>query len=195
MTSTFHQEHPDAALAKTAVLSKLGFWHNFCDLVAETERELAKRLAGTVLVLARSGRMGCTFCHLIRDDAARWVARGPVASAFAPLNPLAPGHTLVIPTAHWADIFDVPPKDLAHTMALVQQVAAAMRTALKAKGVNVLSASGPGSEQSVPHLHFHVVPRWPDDVFSTWPTQRSHHQIADDPVTQLADAITATHAR
>ncbi|MEQ4607942.1 HIT domain-containing protein [Streptomyces cavourensis] len=118
-----------------------------------------------------------------------------MASAFAPLNPLAPGHTLVIPTAHWADIFDVPPEDLAHTTALVQQVAAAMRTALKAKGVNVLSASGPGSEQSVPHLHFHVVPRWPDDAFSTWPTQRSRHQIADDPVTQLADAMTATHAR
>ncbi|MFJ1804170.1 HIT family protein [Streptomyces sp. NPDC088180] len=157
--------------------------------------KLAKRLAGMVLVLAGSERMGCTFCHLIRDDAARWVARGPVASAFAPLNPLAPGHTLVIPTAHWADIFDVPPEDLEHTMALVQQVAAAMRTALKAGGVNVLSASGPGSEQSVPHLHFHVVPRWPDDAFSTWPTQRSRHQIADDPVTQLADALTATHAR
>ncbi|WP_442805598.1 HIT family protein [Streptomyces sp. NBC_00385] len=65
--------------------------------------------------------MDCAFCHLTRDDAARWVARGPVASAFAPLNPLVPGHTLVIPTAHWADIFDVPPEDLAHTMALVQQ--------------------------------------------------------------------------
>ncbi|MFJ6522763.1 HIT family protein [Streptomyces filamentosus] len=139
--------------------------------------------------------MGCTFCHLIRDDAARWVARGPVASAFAPLNPLAPGHTLVIPTAHWADIFDVPPEDLAHTMTLVQQVAAAMRTALNAEGVNVLSASGPGSEQSVPHLHFHVVPRWPDDAFSTWPTQRSRHRTAEDPVTQLADAMTVTHAR
>ncbi|MFB6612995.1 HIT family protein [Streptomyces sp. NPDC056367] len=38
-----------------------------------------------------------------------------------------------------------------------------MRTALDASGVNILSASGPGSEQPVPHLHFHVVPRWPDD--------------------------------
>ncbi|WP_324610715.1 HIT family protein [Streptomyces luridiscabiei] len=156
---------------------------------------LGKRLAGKVLVLAGSECMDCTFCHLIRDDAARWVARGPVAGAFAPQNPLAPGHTLVIPTAHWADIFEVPPGDLAHTMALVQQVAAAMRTALKAGGVNVLNASGPGSEQSVPHLHFHVVPRWLDDAFSTWPTKRSRHQIADDPVTQLADAMPATHAR
>lgn len=139
--------------------------------------------------------MDCTFCRLIRDDAARRVARGPLASAFAPLNPLAPGHTLVIPTAHWADIFDIPPEDLAHTMALVQRVAATMRTALKAGGVNVLSASGPGSEQSVPHLHFHVVPRWPDDALSTWPTQRSRHRIADDPVARLAGTMAATHTQ
>ncbi|MFI8199617.1 HIT family protein [Streptomyces sp. NPDC085942] len=139
--------------------------------------------------------MDCTFCHLIRDDDARWVARGPVASAFAPLNPLAPGHTLVVPTAHWADIFDIPPENLAHTMALVQQVAAMMRTALQAGGVNVLNASGPGSEQSVPHLHFHVIPRWADDAFSTWPTQRSRHQIADDPVARLADALAAAPTR
>ncbi|MER5757474.1 HIT family protein [Streptomyces sp. NPDC002088] len=138
--------------------------------------------------------MDCTFCHLIRDDAARWVTRGPVASAFAPLNPLAPGHTLVIPTSHWADIFDTPPEVLAHTMALVQHLAREMRTGLKATGVNILNASGPGSEQSVPHLHFHVVPRWTDDGFSTWPTQQSRHQIIGDPVTQLANAMAATYA-
>ena len=34
------------------------------------------------------------------------------------------------------------------------------RAALGAEGVNILNASGPGSEQSVPHLHFHVIPRW-----------------------------------
>lgn len=138
--------------------------------------------------------MDCIFCCLIRDDSARWVIRGPVATAFAPLNPLAPGHTLVIPTAHHADIFDTPPEVLAHTMGLVQRLAGKMRTALNAGGVNILSASGPGSEQSVPHLHFHVVPRWSDDGFSTWPTQQSRHRIADDPVTQLAIAMTASHA-
>ncbi|MEH0421404.1 hypothetical protein [Streptomyces sp. B21-083] len=49
------------------------------------------------------------------------------------------------------------------------------------------------SEQSVAHLHFHVVPRWPDDGFSTWPTQQSQHQVDGDPVGQLAAAMTASH--
>lgn len=112
-----------------------------------------------------------------------------MACAFAPLNPLAPGHTLVIPTSHYADLFDASSDVLAGTMALVKQVAVAMRTGLDASGVNILSASGPGSEQSVPHLHFHVVPRWVDDGISTWPTGRSEHHFSGDPVAERADAL------
>ncbi|MFD9334206.1 HIT family protein [Streptomyces sp. NPDC060028] len=134
--------------------------------------------------------MDCIFCRLIRDGAARWVHRGPVACAFAPLDPLAPGHTLVVPTAHHADVFDTPPQTLADTMALVQRLAGAMRGALGAGGVDILSANGPGSEQSVPHLHFHVVPRWADDGFSTWPARRSAHPATGDPVARLAAALT-----
>ncbi|MFE0772822.1 HIT family protein [Streptomyces sp. NPDC058861] len=64
-------------------------------------------------------------------------------------------------------MFEIPPEVLAVTTALVQRVAEAARTALNPSGVNILSASGPGSEQSVPHLHFHVVPRWVDDGILT----------------------------
>ncbi|NYV73282.1 HIT family protein [Streptomyces sp. UH6] len=139
--------------------------------------------------------MDCVFCRLIRDDTARWVVRGPVASAFAPLDPLAPGHTLVVPTSHYADIFETPPDVLADTMALVQLLAGKMRSGLTAGGVDILSANGPGSEQSVPHVHFHVVPRWSDDGFSTWPLQRSKHQVVGDPVTRLADAVSRSALR
>ncbi|MFI1949211.1 HIT family protein [Streptomyces virginiae] len=133
--------------------------------------------------------MDCIFCGLIREGTAGWVARGPVACAFTPLNPLAPGHTLVVPTLHYADIFETPPEVLYGVTALVQRVAAATRTALNASGVNILSAGGPGSEQSVPHLHFHVVPRWVGDGISTWPSGRSAHHVTGDPGALLADAL------
>ncbi|MET9364592.1 HIT domain-containing protein [Streptomyces sp. NPDC006632] len=139
--------------------------------------------------------MDCIFCGLIREGTASWVDRGPVACAFAPLNPLAPGHTLVVPTLHYADVFETPPEVLAMTMALVQRVAEAARTALNASGVNILSASGPGSEQSVPHLHFHVVPRWVDDGISTWPTGHSTHRVTGDPGARLADALASGRHR
>ncbi|NML51671.1 HIT domain-containing protein [Streptomyces sp. R302] len=139
--------------------------------------------------MAGSDRVDCVFCDLIRDDATRWVARTALTRAFSPLDPLAPGHTLVVPVRHYADVFDTPPEVLAATMALVQRVAGAMRAELGATGVNILSASGPGSEQSVPHLHIHVVPRWTDDGISTWPTGRSAHQVDGEPGARLAEFL------
>jgi len=133
--------------------------------------------------------MDCIFCALIHDGTARWVDRGPAVCAFAPPDPLAPGHTLVVPTSHYADLFDAPPHVLADTMALAQRVARAARVALGASGVNLLSAGGPGSEQSVPHLHLHVVPRWPDDGLTSWPPGRSAHDAPDDAPERLAEAL------
>ncbi|MFJ7629822.1 HIT family protein [Streptomyces sp. NPDC097595] len=130
--------------------------------------------------------MDCVFCRLIREGSTRWVVRGDVACAFLPLEPLAPGHTLVVPTGHYADVFGTPEDVLAATTALAQRVAGAMREALGATGVNLLSASGPGSEQSVPHLHFHVVPRWVGDGITTWPAGRSGHRVDGDPGARLA---------
>ncbi|OKJ77838.1 HIT family protein [Streptomyces sp. CB02460] len=130
--------------------------------------------------------MDCVFCRLIREGTARWVVRGDVACAFLPLEPLAPGHTLVAPAGHYADVFEAPGDVLAATTALMQRVAGAMREALGASGVNLLNASGPGSQQSVPHLHFHVVPRWVGDGITTWPGGRSGHRVDGDPGARLA---------
>jgi histidine triad (HIT) family protein len=113
------------------------------------------------------------------------------AAAFPPLpgGELAPGHTLVISTAHSLGVIDAPPADLAAAMALVQCVGRAMQTALGATGIVVLNASGPDSGQSVAHLHFHVVPCWADDEVTFWPASRSRHQLAGTAHELLADAL------
>ena len=130
------------------------------------------------------------FVDVHRRTSHETVASTKVA-AFQPLpdSSLAPGHSLVIPTEHAPGIQEVSAQSLASTMALVQKVAVAMHAGLGATGVNVLSASGPGSEQSVPHLHLHVVPRWPNDGLSTWPRSGSTKRIVGDPGAALAAAL------
>jgi histidine triad (HIT) family protein len=134
----------------------------------------------------------CVFCQLLTDSPpVSWVAREVGAVAFLPLpkSALAPGHTLVAPTVHAVGIQDVETDSLRSTMSLAQRVSVAMRVALGATGVNVLNASGPGSEQSVPHLHFHVVPRWEGDGFSTWPQGRSARTLREEPEIALGRAL------
>jgi histidine triad (HIT) family protein len=120
--------------------------------------------------------MGCAFCELMDSGDARWVAQEPAVVAFLPLPgaQLAPGHTLVVPRRHARSVLDADESDVTATAALVRRVSRAMITALDATGVVVLNASGPGSGQTVPHLHFHVVPRWDDEEDTLpWLRQRS----------------------
>ena len=133
----------------------------------------------------------CVFCDLLSTGDARWVARHEDAVAFLPLENgwLAPGHTLVVPRHHCVGVLDAPPHAWNATTTLVQQVARAMTTALGATGVNLLNASGPASGQSVDHLHVHVVPRWPDDDATMWPTDRSAHARIDDVNLRLAEGL------
>jgi histidine triad (HIT) family protein len=79
------------------------------------------------------------------------------------INPLNPGHCLVLTKAHAPTIFDADVADLHAAVATAQRVALAIRTALAPDGLNVLQANGPAAFQSVPHFHLHVVPRWTGD--------------------------------
>lgn len=122
----------------------------------------------------------CPFCHMLQDRslAPHWIAETERAFAFLDINPIRHGHALVIPKAHAVDLSDVPPAELASVMELVREVAARLRRRLGTTGENLLVASGPGSEQSVFHLHVHVIPRLPDDDLrwnDWWQTKVRHY--------------------
>jgi len=136
--------------------------------------------------------MACVFCELMDNGDARWVAREPSAMAFLPLAgaELAPGHTLVMPRRHAVSLLDADEGVVTATAGLVRRVSRAMITALDATGVVVLNASGPGSGQTVPHLHFHVVPRWDDEEETLpWLRQRSTHKLAGPAERLLAASL------
>jgi histidine triad (HIT) family protein len=120
----------------------------------------------------------CVFCRIVdRTEPATVVFEAESAIGFFPLpgDRLADGHVVVAPKKHVHDLFEAAQADLNSAIAAVRSVSDGLREALGATGVNVLSASGPNSGQSVFHLHFHVVPRWSNDDLRTWPTGASAH--------------------
>lgn len=90
--------------------------------------------------------------------------------AFMDINPLSPGHTLVIPKEHAENIFDISPEDYALISGIAARIASAINKSLKPDGVNIMQLNGKAANQVVPHLHMHVTPRWFGDglTISAW---------------------------
>lgn len=98
--------------------------------------------------------MASVFTRIIAGELpGRFVWRDERCVAFLSINPLQPGHTLVVPideVDHWIDLDD----DLAaHLMTVAKRIAVAQQEAFSPVKVGLMIA---GLE--VPHVHLHVVP-------------------------------------
>ncbi|MDQ9834962.1 HIT family protein [Acinetobacter soli] len=78
--------------------------------------------------------------------------------AFMDIMPQADGHTLVIPKTPAETLLDLPADAAAYTIQIVQKVAQAIEKALDAKGIVLMQLSGTAAGQTVPHVHFHLIP-------------------------------------
>jgi diadenosine tetraphosphate (Ap4A) HIT family hydrolase len=83
---------------------------------------------------------------------------------------LLPGHTLVVPKVHYADVYSIPDDALASLISSCKKHALRWREQVGSTGVNILNASGIDAEQSVFHFHFHLFPRFANDGYRAWPS-------------------------
>jgi histidine triad (HIT) family protein len=90
--------------------------------------------------------------------------------AFFPREPVTPGHTLVIPRSHVPDLWALEPGLASELIQAVISVGRAIRVAVKPEGMNLITSAGAAAEQTVLHVHLHLVPRWPQDGLGRiWP--------------------------
>ncbi|MFD7509032.1 HIT family protein [Streptomyces sp. NPDC059853] len=117
--------------------------------------------------------MECVFCRIVRGEApADRVYEDGSVVAFLDARPLFEGHVLVVPREHLPTLTDLPPELLGPYYAVVRRLAAAVESAMDARGSFV--AANNRVSQSVPHFHTHVVPRRPRDGLRGffWPRGR-----------------------
>lgn len=106
--------------------------------------------------------------------------------AFMDIMPQAEGHTLVIPKTPAVTLLDISVDDLAYTMQIVQKVANAIKTALNAEGIVLMQLSGEKAGQTVPHIHFHLIPT------SVHELGKHANQMGDkEQIQQIAEKIKA----
>ncbi|MGF6550757.1 HIT family protein [Paraburkholderia youngii] len=115
------------------------------------------------------------------------VAENDQALAFMDLMPQADGHLLVVPKEAVAEIFELSDVALVASARMAQKLAIAVRAALRPDGVFIGQFNGAAAGQTVPHVHFHVIPRWEGQ-----PLKLHAREVADaDTLEALAKRIRA----
>ncbi len=103
----------------------------------------------------------CIFCR---------IANGEIPSAtlyederfrvILDLNPANPGHALILPKEHYADVTAIPDEIAAQVLPLGARIGQAMKEALGCDGFNIVQNNGEAAGQTVFHFHVHVIPRY-----------------------------------
>ena len=102
----------------------------------------------------------CVFCKIVAGELpAERICEDEHTLAFMDIGPIAKGHALVIPKAHYKTLPDAPTAALQTLMPTIQKVVRAQFACMRIAGVNVTQANGAAAGQVVPHVHFHVIPR------------------------------------
>lgn len=117
-----------------------------------------------------SQRDTCIFCKIARGDIPSTIVyESDELIAFLDINPVNKGHTLIVPKAHMEALFDMPASLGGPLMEAMKRIGAAVMRATGAPGLNVVQNNYPAAGQQVPHLHWHLIPRFVDDGYVAWP--------------------------
>ncbi len=101
----------------------------------------------------------CVFCRIIGGmETVSIVYEDDRVVAFMDIQPVSPGHTLVVSRDHYATLFDLPEDLAAHVLNVARRLSPGIKKATGAKALNVFSANGRDGGQDVEHFHFHLIP-------------------------------------
>lgn len=134
----------------------------------------------------------CVFCKIVKGEIpCTRLYEDPDVLAFMDIGPVVKGHALVIPKTHHNPLMEAPPEILQKLITVVQRIAQAQTKGLNADGINVSQANGKVAGQVVPHIHFHVIPRFTADSYhGDWhPKQYESPQELQDFADRIRHAL------
>jgi histidine triad (HIT) family protein len=109
----------------------------------------------------------CIFCRIAKEVApAEIVYSDEKVMAFMDIQPVNPGHVLVIPKTHVASLSDLDEETGGQMFKVAMRVAKGIRkSGVQCEGINLLLSDGEVAFQEIFHVHLHVIPRFKNDGF------------------------------
>lgn len=118
----------------------------------------------------KAKRADCLFCKIISGEIPSFrVYEDDAVLAFLDIKPVNPGHVIVVPKKHSEGFHDADEETLKRLIVATQKVANGVANAMETPGFNIEENNGTIAGQVIQHLHFHIVPRRPDDGLRHWP--------------------------
>lgn len=124
----------------------------------------------------------CIFCKIINGEIpSAKVYEDEHVFAFLDISQVTKGHTLVIPKTHTKNIYETPEAVAKELFGRVPKIANAIKKVYKPVGMNLLNNNEAPADQSVFHLHIHIIPRYGDkDGFSSnWTIHQDEYSLED----------------
>jgi len=125
---------------------------------------------------------------IAREIPARIVYEDEHVIAFLDINPVNPGHTLVVPKNEQPNFLASSEEDVMHVLRVVRQLAPRIIKAVEADGFTTSTNTGEASGQSVFHTHFHIIPRFKNDGLIPW----VHKTMTSEEFDDVAEKIKST---
>lgn len=120
----------------------------------------------------------CIFCQIVSQEiSSRKIMETEKALAFLDLDPINPGHVLVIPKEHYQNLEDISEESLIAVSKMLKDVGKLLKKKLGIAGYNVIENNDPIAGQVIHHLHFHIIPRYQDDGLKLW--QKGKQEAVD----------------
>ena len=126
----------------------------------------------------------CIFCGIVGGEIPNHtVYEDSMVLAFLDIFPHAKGHTVVIPKDHFESLWYMDTDTFQSILAGVRATAGRVQARLKPDGMNIGINNGKSAGQVVPHVHWHIIPRWEGDGGG------SMHSIIKNPGDKSVDEI------
>lgn len=109
--------------------------------------------------------------------------------AFLDANPLAPGHTLVIPKEPYERLNDMPEELVGDVFGTAGKIADAVENAVDATATTLAINNGEDAGQEVPHVHLHIIPQFPDDGSRPIHALFDSEELSDEELAAIAEQI------
>jgi len=106
----------------------------------------------------------CIFCKIIKGEIPNYtVYQDADVLAFLDIFPCSRGHVVVVPKRHAVSLFELSDSETDNLSRGLMIAARKVKNVLNPDGFNIGLNEGPAAGQAVPHVHYHIIPRYQND--------------------------------